>query len=226
MTRQQFLESFPKLIKGYRAASNVLERISSLKLLIIIGPSGVGKTSIIQRLGFPYVAADITRPKRPEEKDGVDYNFRNDYEQVIEEINSGQFVQTAVGPGGDFYSTKATSYPDSGTAVMAVVADVVPIFRNLGFKETLSIFVVPPSYNEWMRRLKSHPVADEQLQKRLAEAKRSLVFALDDEQTHFILNDDLDKAIQQTQELINGSSNAAREKKAREAAEEMLKSIN
>jgi guanylate kinase len=225
MTRDDFIKLLPELIRTYQTPPEVLEQISNIELLMVIGATGVGKTSIIKRLGFPFVPADTTRPIRPEEIDGSDYFFRTDYEQLVTEIKNRHFVQVAIGPAGDFYGTRANVYPQVGLAVYAVVADVVPFFRTLGFNETISAYVTPPTFLEWMDRMDRHNVETDQLGQRLEEAKRSFNFAINDKQTHFILNDDLDKAVYQTKMLINGNVNSAREAKARQAAETIYKDL-
>lgn len=226
MTREEFLRRLPELARNYRAAPEVLQKIQRLKLLIIIGPSGVGKTTIINALGLPYVPSDNSRPRRPEEREGVDYFFRQDYERVIKEIKTGKFVQVAIDSGGDLKATRASSYPESGMATMAVVADVVPYFRDLGFGQTVSIFITPPSYEEWMRRLDVHDLSEEHKNKRLAEASRSFSFALNDKQTHFILNDNISDAANQINDLVAGKIDNGREAAARQAAEGCLDKLN
>jgi len=226
MTREDLIRLLPELARDYQAQPDILKHISSIDLLMLIGATGVGKTAIIKRLGIPYVPTDTTRPIRPEEVDGSDYFFRTDYEQVVSEIKNRQFVQIAVGPAGDFYGTRANVYPQVGLAVYAVVADVVPIFRQLGFNETISAFVTPPTFLEWMNRIDKHNVESQQLSKRLEEAKRSFSFALSDPDVHFILNDDLDNAVYQTKMLVSGKPNLAREANARQAAEQIYKELS
>lgn len=218
MTREEFLKTFPALSKNYRPAPDVLKQIAEVRMLIVIGPSGAGKTSIIDRLDIPYVPTDVTRPPRPEEKDGVDMFFRTDYDRLLDEIKTGRFLQFVVGASGDFYGTRASSYPKSGWAAAPIIADTVPLFRRLGFKDTLSIFIVPPSYDEWMRRMGTHEIGVAETEKRLAEARRSLDFALSDSITHFILNDDLDRAVEQTKILLGGTIDKNREAQAKDVA--------
>jgi guanylate kinase len=192
---------------------------------MVIGPSGVGKTSTIERLGLQYVPSDTTRDPRPGEQEGVDFYFRKDYDQIVSEFKNGQFVQVAADSSGDLKATRADAYPDSGNIVMAIVTDVVPIMRQLGFKETLSAFITPPSYEEWMQRMSTHGIAGGELNKRLAEAKRSLTFALSDPQMHFILNDDIDDAVTQTRDLLAGQVDSFREQTAKDNARQILATL-
>jgi len=226
MTRDDLIKILPELVRDYQAPPEIIDRISGIDLLMIIGGTGVGKTSIIKRLGIPFVPTDTTRPIRPDEIDGTDYFFRTDYQNVVAEIKERKFVQVAVGPAGDFYGTRASAYPQVGLAVYAVVADVVPTFRQLGFSETISAFITPPTFIEWMQRIDRNNVESDQLSKRLEEAKRSFNFALNDPQVHFIMNDDLDKAVYQTKMLVSGKPDQARETLARQAAEKIYQELS
>ena len=226
MTREDFIKLLPELTRNYQALPEVQARIANVDLLMIIGATGVGKTSIIKRLGIPFVITDTTRPIRPDEIPGSDYNFRTDYDQLVAEIKDQKFVQVNIFPTGDFYGTRASAYPQLGYAVYAVVADKIAEFRQMGFNETISAFITPPTFLEWMDRMDKHNVETDQLPKRLEEAKRSFNFALNDSQVHFILNDDLDNAVGQTKLLVNGKPNAAREANARAAAEQIYKELS
>jgi putative ribosome biogenesis GTPase RsgA len=58
MTRDDFLKQLPELVRTYTPASDVANHIKNLDLLMIIGPSGVGKTAIINRLELKYIVSD------------------------------------------------------------------------------------------------------------------------------------------------------------------------
>jgi guanylate kinase len=222
MTKEEFLRILPSLVSGYRAAPDVLDRIAKVNLVMVIGPSGVGKTSLIEASGLPFVPSDTTREPRASEQEGIDFYFRKDYDQLVKDIKTGRFVQIVVGVAGDLYSTKGTSYPASGVAVMPVLAEVIHVFRSLGFAHTTSVFICPPSYKEWMRRLNTHKVTKEQLAKRLNEAKKSFKFGLADQEVHFIINDDLEVAVEQLKHLISGKTDESREQNGRDVAVSLL----
>jgi guanylate kinase len=225
MTREEFMATLPALVKNYQPADSVLKRINNVELLMMIGPSGVGKTTLINKIGLAHVLTDTTRAPRPGEKDAVDFYFRNEYAEVIEDIKSASFVQIALGAEGDMYATRATSYPDQGQAVMAVMADVIPVFRKLGFSRTISAFITPPSFEEWQSRLRSHNLSEGQLNKRLAEGKRSLMFALADTDTHMVLNDDVEDAVKHIKDLISGQVDQKMEQKAKAVVEKLLSKL-
>jgi guanylate kinase len=222
MTREEFLAQLPELVKNYKPAPDVLKQINNLEVLMVIGPSGVGKTTLIDNSGLAFAPSDTTRPPRPGEQEGSDFYFRTDYDQLLNEIKNGRFVQVAIGSGGDFYSTKDTSYPSSGVVIKEVMANVTPIFQGLGFKSTISSFITPPSYKEWMTRLADHNLSADQLSKRLAEAQRSIEFALNQPNMHFILADTIEAAEQQLLNLLINKVDEARESQAKQAAFTLL----
>ncbi len=223
MTKEEFLEQFPALVPGYQPSSSTLSQVRQTSLVMVVGPSGSGKTTLINSLKLPQVLVDTTRDLRPGEVDGKDIYHISNYEKAMEEIKAGNFVQIIVGVSGDFYGTKPTSYPSGSVALMPVLADVVPLFRSIGFKSTVTIFITPPTYLEWMKRLGTHSMDAGLLDRRLAEAYRSFDFALKDQQTHFILNDEVDKAVFQINELIiNSKVQNVRELTARVATEEIF----
>jgi guanylate kinase len=222
MTREEFLRLLPELVKNYKPATDVTKHIGNLNLLMVVGPSGAGKTALMQRIGLKHVTADTTRAARPSEQEGLDFYFRADYNQIAAEIKNGEFVQVVVDSGGDLKATRASAYPESGDVAMAITADAVPDFRKLGFKNTISAFITPPSYSAWQERMGAHHLSADQEAKRLAEAKRSLTFSLADPEMHFILNDDLDQAAEQLKKLISGQVGTEREKEAQEKARYLL----
>jgi guanylate kinase len=226
ISREEFIKQLPELLKDYKALPETLERISNIDLLMIVGATGVGKTSIIKRLGLPYVIADTTRPIRPQEINGSDYFFRTDYGQLAKEVKDRSFVQVNIFPTGDFYGTRASAYPELGLAVYAVVSNLISQMRGLGFSDTMTAFITPPTFLEWMGRLDKYNVERNQLAKRLEEAKRSFYFAINDSQTHFILNEDLEKAVDQTKMLLVGTPDKERENTAREAAKKIYEELS
>jgi guanylate kinase len=215
MTRDEFLKALPELVKNYQPSPDVLKQIGNLTLCMIVGPSGVGKSTMIEHSGFVFVPSDTTRDPRPGEQQGVDMYFHKDYDQVVADIAAGRFVQIALGASGDLYATKDTSYPTSGIATMPIMADVIPAFRGLGFQKTITAFITPPSYKEWMRRIKKPGLSEQDIQKRLPEAKRSFEFVLSDKEVHFILNDQIEDATKQLKDLMNGQIDTEREAKAK-----------
>lgn len=202
MNKEDFIQWATKLQVNYQANEAVRAQLAGIDLVALVGPTGVGKTTIIEKLDLPFVASDVTRVPREGERNGHEYFFRDDYYNMLDEIKKGQYVQFLIARSGQFYGSRASSYPAIGTATMAVVASAIPLFRQLGFKSILPIYVLPPSYVEWMRRIGTGRALD--LDARMNEARESLPMAMKDPAYHMVLNDDLDLAVSEVKALIAG----------------------
>ena len=150
MDKKDFIEWAEKLQASYRPSEQTNEILSQVDLVAIVGPTGVGKSTIIDNLGLPYVVSDVSRDSRPDETNEKNYNFRTDYLDIIQQIKNGDYVQFLVSKYGEFYGTRLDAYPSNGPCTMAIVASEIPHFRKLGFRSVTSIYVMPPSYVEWM----------------------------------------------------------------------------
>ncbi len=225
MDKQTFIQKARELLSNYQPSQNVQAQLARLDLIGVVGPTGVGKTTIIERSNIPYVLSDVTRLKRDDEVDGKDYHFRTNYDRLWTEIESGRFVQYVVSDTDEFYGTRAASYPDSGACTMAIYASVIPVFKTLGFRKVVSVYIVPPSYAEWMQRIGSHE--DENVSKRLKEAKESLELGLADPHMIFMINGNLEAAINQFMRIAAGENMSdSAQKAARDVAASLLDELS
>ena len=204
MDKQSFIEWARKLRGSYRPNPQVLEQLAQIDLITLVGPTGVGKTTIIQKLGMPYVLSDVSRSPRGDEKDNEVYHFKTDYLQMLNEIKSGNYAQFLVGHNNEFYGTHISAYPPSGAATIAVIASALADIRMVGFKKVVPIYILPPGYAEWMHRIGTGRAHD--IQARMAEARESLPMAFADSEYHFVLNDDIELAVAEVHSIIDGGS--------------------
>ena len=146
-------------------------------VFIISAPSGSGKSTLVHRLlasdpGLLFSISYTTRPPRPAETDGIDYNFisRKDFE---ERLGRGEFLEYAE-VFGNYYGTHREEFDNAVHQRKDLVLDIdVQGARQLkvAIPEAISIFVLPPSREVLEQRLRSRSQdSEEVIQRRLRGA--------------------------------------------------------
>ncbi|HIE08933.1 MAG TPA: guanylate kinase [Armatimonadetes bacterium] len=168
-------------------------------ILVISGPSGVGKGTLRERLlkRFPSMRRSIsvtTRRPRPGEVHGRDYFFvsREEFQRMIGE---GKFLEWAW-VFDELYGTPAGWVEEqlsSGVDVLLEI-DVQGAFQVKEKKpDAVLVFIAPPSWEELERRLrKRHTEDEEEVRRRLKVARREVEMA--PRYDYVVVNDDLDQA--------------------------------
>ncbi len=179
------------------------------KLIILTAPSGSGKTSITRFLidKYPLLSFSIsatTRSPRGTEKDGLEYYFM-DVEDFLKKINAGAFIEWEMVYEGTYYGTLKSElnriWLEGKTPVLDIdVKGAIHVQQQLG-EDCLSIFVQPPSVEELKRRLESRGTETaENLATRVNKASYELSFK--HHFTKIIVNDELDRACRETEQVI------------------------
>lgn len=179
-------------------------------LLVISGPSGVGKTTIVReverRLGGSFSVSATTRAQSPGETHGRDYLFLSE-DEFQQMIDAGEFLEFAQVFGRNWYGTPCEPVKQRLAKGEMVILDI-DVQGAKQVKERLpeayAIFILPPSEDELLRRLQARARDDEEaMQRRFAEAKQEIAFAHGSGcYDAFVVNDDLDEAINKTCALI------------------------
>jgi len=180
------------------------------KIIIITAPSGAGKTSITKHLltrfadKLTFSVSAATRKSRGNEKNGSDYYFMSD-EDFTNKIQHGEFVEWEMVYEGKYYGTLKSELARIWNEGKIPVLDIDvkgAIHVQQQYPETtLSLFIEPPGVDELKRRLQSRGTeSEESLNARVNKASYELSFK--DYFDHIILNDNLEKAKIQAEDIV------------------------
>lgn len=180
-------------------------------LLIISGPSGVGKTTITRGVerSIPDAVFSVswtTRAPTPADVEGVDYHFVADPEFETKKA-AGGFLETA-GVYGKKYGTPRDWVVEQlkrGRVVILEIDVQGAIQVKKQMPQGFALFVLPPTEDELLKRLRERKRESEELiQKRFAAARREISAAREcGVYDVFLVNANLDEAIQQAVERVH-----------------------
>jgi guanylate kinase len=177
------------------------------QLFIVSAPSGTGKTTLVERL--VQVVPDLalsrsftSRPPRPGECDGVDYNFisRALFDRMIRD---GEFLEFA-DVFGNFYGTSASQTD----RILAAGHDLVLVIDVQGARQvrarradTIGIFVLPPTFAVLEERLRGRSKdSDAQIRRRLDVARQEVDAVADYD--YVVVNDELERAVGRLRAIV------------------------
>ncbi len=179
------------------------------KLVIFSAPSGAGKSTIVNEIlkkgfDFEFSISACTRKPREGEKNGEHYYFLS-IEDFKHKIANDEFVEWEEVYENNFYGTLKSEVERISKKGKNIIFDIdvkggINIKRQFN-ERALSIFIMPPSVEELRNRLKKRGTdTDADIERRIKKAEYEMSFA--DEFDVIIVNDDLQKAIKETENII------------------------
>jgi len=173
---------------------------------LVAGPAGVGKTTLLQRWvaeskGLVKAVSVTTRAPRSGEVDGVSYHFW-DEKRFQDSVARGEFLEHACVHGSKHYGTLTRFVEEQLAAGQDVVKDIdvqgveqIRRIERFRYPNSVAIFILPPSKEDLIQRLKGRRSEDEQsLAVRLKTAEDEMARAGEyDEQ---VVNDSVASAVE------------------------------
>ncbi|HLH32381.1 MAG TPA: guanylate kinase [Terriglobia bacterium] len=189
-------------------------------LYIVSAPSGSGKTTLLQHLlksfkDLNFSVSHTTRQPRQGERHSVDYFFteRTAFSNMVER---GEFLEWAEF-NGQLYGTTRTFVEERLAGGQDVILDIdVQGAKQVKakVKDAVAIFVLPPSFQELERRLKSRMLeTDDVIRRRLEIARSEILYYRDYD--YIIINDILEKSILLLESIVRSGTAVPRRQQGR-----------
>ena len=176
------------------------------KFIVLSGPSGVGKNTILDMLvdnslGI-YSVSMTTRKIRKGEIEGRGYFFVS--REVFEDnIKKDNFLEYAI-YNDNYYGTLKSFVFDNmnkGTNVLAVLDVQGALQIEKVFPDAISIFIMPPSFEELEKRLRNrNSDSEEEIERRISIAKEEIKYK--DKYDYIVVNDNINKCVEEIEKII------------------------
>lgn len=182
---------------------------STGKVIVIVAPSGAGKTTLAKRLldDYPQIEFSVsatTRKAREDEKNGQNYYFLTE-EEFDQKIEADDFLEWEHYSGHRYGTLQSEVDKLMETGYFPLLDIEVRGALNVERiydENSLSIFIEPPSIDELAKRLTNRgSETDKSILKRLKRAEMEMQYA--DRFDHIVINDDLDTAYNQICAIVN-----------------------
>ena len=234
------MNEIDQLIARYQISKESIVTIQTTPIVLLVGITAAGKDTIQNRVlesdMYHKIITHTTRAPRTNngilEQDGDDYHFVS-FDTMREMIEGQKFIE--VNRFGDnYYGTSIEEFNVAKQENKIALGDIdvngIASFKAISQQNIIPIFIVPPDYITWRQRLDGRYGSKEELERelpmRLAAAQLELEHALAVPYFHFMINDDLDRAVRVTNEIAQGDNVFNRhDEEARQRAHGLLEAI-
>jgi guanylate kinase len=185
-----------------------LNKTGKGKVIVLVAPSGAGKTTIAQKLlqdysKIKFSVSATTRPPRKGEVDGKDYYFLSNGE-FDQKIEADEFLEWEYYSGNRYgtLQSEVDKLVESGYfPLLDIEVNGALNVKSIYKSEAISIFIEPPSIDVLEERLSNRgSETHESLRKRLKRATMEMSYS--DHFDYAVVNDDLDAAYTEVKEIV------------------------
>ena len=192
---------FEEVLENYEVSEHGQTILDNINLLLLRGPSAGGRNTIIRELlkteKYEFLVSDTTRPKRVndgiEEQDGVEYWFRGE-DKVLADLQAGEFVEAELIHNQQVsgLSIREVEKSMKHGKICIHEAHREGVLNVLSVKsDAHAVFITPPSFEEWVKRLKGRGnMTEDEFKNRFESAEHDYASALNNRDKYtFVIND-------------------------------------
>ncbi len=229
-----YLEEFHDVLKDYRPSAHTIELLQQMPLVLLVGPTAAGRNTLINLLvetdRYHFVVSDTTRKPRSNngilEKSGREYWFKSE-EEVLEGLKQGEYLEAAIIHQQQVSGINVTEIERAAKADKIAINEVEVAGASAisSYKpDTLCIFLLPPAFDVWMKRIRGRgDIDDAELWRRLESAQKEISLALEEDYYQFVVNYEIHEAAVAVDELANGrAADPEKQQTGRDHAEQLL----
>jgi guanylate kinase len=228
------IAEFKTALQDYHLSKPALQTLSQTKLVILVAPTSSGRNTIIWQLlktgDYYFIVSDTTRKPRINdgipERSGHEYWFRSEQE-VLDDIQGGKYLEAAIIHNQQVsgISVRELQKATDAGKIAITDADISGADNATKYKpDTVAIFVLPPNFEEWQRRIEHRgSMEPAEFKRRMESACKEFEMALKRDYYHFIINDSIEHSVEQVNQIAKlETTDTEMQREARDLAEQLL----
>jgi guanylate kinase len=231
--RLEHLEAFKKVLADYHIAQSDKKVLADVKLALLTGASGAGRDTIIAELlksgKYYHVVSDTTREPRVNngvpEQNGVEYWFRSE-EDFLADLRAGRLLEAELIHNQQVSGISIRELEKAEKQEKVAITNVDLNIRSIvqAKPDTYAFLVIPPSFEEWMRRLDGRGIMPlPEKRRRLETAVRIFEAGLEWDFFTYLINDDFKLTVERIHQIVfMGEHDPLQQQLGREVTEKLL----
>jgi guanylate kinase len=235
MNELNHLTEFQNILKAYSISDASKLILKETKMMLFAAATSAGRNTIIKELlktdRYHYMVSDTTRKPRVNdgvpEKDGVEYWFKTE-EEMLENLQKGKLLEAAIIHNQQVSGISIDELEKAKNEGKIAITDIEVVgVRNIvhAKPDATCLFIIPPTFEEWLHRLEHRGAMDEkETRRRLESAAMEFELALSEPYYWIVVNDQLSEAVRYINNLATGVSRSSdeRQTKNRQTLEKLL----
>lgn len=234
----RLLNDFKRVLKDYKPSLELLDLLADTTFVLLSAPTAAGRNTIIKNLimtgKYSYVVSDTTRRPRinngQPESNGTEYWFKSE-EEMMMGLRNGAYIECAILHNQQVSGISIEEMRRASQSGRIAITDI-DIHGCDNIKSysdnAVPVFVLPPTFDEWMKRLDGRGAMDPaEKRRRLTSAAEEIQLALERSYFKFIINWDLRLTVEELHEhIISGTFGTAEQTTAHSHAQQLLADLD
>ncbi|HET8991940.1 MAG TPA: hypothetical protein VFN31_02820 [Candidatus Saccharimonadales bacterium] len=234
MNELKQIDEFRKVLSDYQLPEAAKSALEQIELVMLVGPSSSGRNSIINELlksgSYHYVISDTTRQPRENngvlEQNGREYWFRTE-DEILDDLKAGKFLEAAIIHNQQVSGISIRELQAAADERKIAIDEIEVVGADNIHKvapEVIFLFILPPSFDEWMVRMNARgTLPEDETRRRLESAINEVSIALDRNFYCFIVNDTFVKTATKVDDIAHGQVISTEEQAAaRKVAKQLI----
>lgn len=216
-------QQFEDLLKNYEPNQGITNLLPKIEMVLLVAPVAAGRNTIIKELlkngKYHYLISDTTRIPRindgKSENNGEEYWFKSEIE-ALNDIEKGNYLGPAIIHNQQMSGIHIDELKRVYDLHQIAITDMdIQGSKDISKykKDVKNIFILPPEFDKWMKRLDGRgEMTEKEKNRRLLSASHEISAAIGDQSLEMFINHELHLSAQELDDYINNGNRSANAK--------------